>query len=64
MELCSPMIKKFLIFSQKSFSYFSGNETFLKKLFIFQEGIFQARKKKTHTHTHTHSEQISYVSGN
>ena len=61
MEPCSPMIKKFLIFSQKSFSYFSGNETFLKKLFIFQEGIFQARKK---THTHTHSEQISYVSGN
>ena len=35
MELSGRKIKKFLIFSQKSFSYILGNETFLKKLLIF-----------------------------
>ena len=31
MELCSPKIEKVLIFLKKSFSYISGNGTFLKK---------------------------------
>ena len=43
MELFNPNIKKF---SEKSFSYISGNETFFKKILIFQEGTFQAQKIK------------------
>ena len=37
MELSGPKIKKFLLFSQKSFSYISRNRT-------FQKGTFQAQK--------------------
>ena len=40
MELSSLKINKILIFSQKGFSYILGNETFLKKLAIFQKGTF------------------------
>ena len=50
--------KIFYIFSGKKaiFSYISGNRTFLKKLFIFQEGTFRARKVKKNP-----SEKISYI---
>ena len=43
MELSSPKIKIFIIFSQKKLS---GNGTFLKKLPIFQKGTFRVRKAK------------------
>ena len=46
MELSSPKIKIFIIFSQKNFSGISGNGTFLKKLPIFQKGTFRVRKAK------------------
>ena len=51
MKLSSPKIKKALRFSQKSFPYISGKETFLlKKLLMFKEITFRARKiKKTHS---------------
>ena len=40
MELSSPKIKKVLIFSQKSFSYISGNGTFFKKTSYISGGNF------------------------
>ena len=57
MKLSSSNIKKLLIFSQKKiFSYISGNETFLKKLPILQEGNFRVRKIRK-----DRSEKISYI---
>ena len=57
MKLSSCKIKKVLIFSPKKiFSYISGNETFLKKIPILQEGNFRVRKIKK-----DRSEKISYI---
>ena len=47
------------IFSRKAFSYISENETFLKKLFIFQQETFQACQIKK-----PHYWKISYILGN
>ena len=58
MELCSPKIKKILIFFQKKLFLYFGKWNFFKKL-IFQKGTFQARKMKN-----TYSEKISYILGN
>ena len=51
-------IKKFLVFFQKKvfliFPEMELSSSKLKKLFIFQEGIFQAQKiKKFHSENHT-----------
>ena len=46
MKLSSPTIKNVIIFSQKKLFFYFGKWNFLKKLLIFQEGTFQARKIK------------------
>ena len=47
MELSSPKIKNFLIFSQKKFFLYFGKWNFLTlRLKILYEGIFLARKIK------------------
>ena len=58
MERSGSKIKKVLIFSQKSFSYISGNGTSLKTSYI-SGGNFPSSKNKK-----TKSEKISYFSGN
>ena len=45
MELSGSNIKKFLIFLERKLFYISGNVN-PKKLLIFQEVTFQARKNK------------------
>ena len=45
MELSGSNIKKFLIFQETELFYISGNVN-PKKLLIFQEVTFQARKNK------------------
>ena len=59
MELCSPKIKKVLIFSQKKLFLCFGKQNLLKKLLVFQEVTFQVRKIKK-----TCSEKNCYISGN
>ena len=46
MKLSSPTIKNVIIFTQKKFFFYFGEWNFLKKLLIFQEGTFRARKIK------------------
>ena len=55
-----PPQKKILIFQEMELSYISGNGS-PKKLLIFQEVTFRARKMKKKK---KHSEKISYISGN
>ena len=56
MKMSSSNIKKFLMFQETELSFISGKGN-PKKLLIFQEVTFQARKK-------IHPEKISYNSGN
>ena len=50
--------KKFLIFQERELSYISGNGN-PKRLLIFEEVTFQARKMKK-----TLPGKVSYISGN
>ena len=51
MELSSSNIKKSLIFSQKKALLICRETETTKKLFIFQEVTFQARKRKKQSHS-------------
>ena len=46
MKISSPNVKKFIIFSQKSFSYISGSGTFLKNVLYFRRQLSELEKYK------------------
>ena len=45
-EISIPKTKIFLIFSQNSFCYISGNRTFLKTFLFFRRELSELKKKK------------------
>ena len=49
MELSSPKIKIFIIFSQKKLFWYFGKWNFFKKTFYISEGNFQSSKSKKET---------------
>ena len=63
MELSTPQLKKFLIFSQKKFFLYFRKYNFLalclKNFLYFRRELSKLEKLKK-----THSEIISYISGN
>ena len=46
MKISCPKIKKFIIFSQKGFSYISGSGTFLKNVLYFRRQLSELEKYK------------------